>query len=88
MSSEPIAIIELAKLVVNSLVVWIVVMGIIPMTDVQQAATMTLALAIVSLAGALLQRQRTTPVANPLAYNAEGRLVMLVPEDGSKLLKK
>lgn len=85
MKSEPIAIIELVKFVVNAGIAWAVVMGFWQMTEVQQAATLTFVLAIVSLIGALWQRSQVTPVADPKAENVWGELVPLVPADGSKL---
>lgn len=63
--SKPVQNIELIKLFANALVVWLVVMGIWPMTEIQQAATLTLALAAVNMVGAHFQSRQTTPLADP-----------------------
>lgn len=71
---RPIVNIEALKTVVQTLIVWLVVMGIWPMTEAQQAITLTLALAIVNLAGTFWETSETTPLAQPKAADGE-RLV-------------
>lgn len=56
MDREPVAIIELIKILINAGLVWVVVMGIYPLTDVQQAATLAFVMAVVNVAGAFWQR--------------------------------
>ena len=65
MKQEPVMLIELVKILVNALVTWVVVMGFWPMTEQQQVATLTLALAVVGVAGAIWQRSHVTPVSDP-----------------------
>jgi hypothetical protein len=65
MKQEPVAIIEMIKFVINAGIAWAIVMGFWQMTEVQQAATLTFALAVVSLFGALWQRSQVTPIENP-----------------------
>lgn len=65
MKREPVALIELVKVVVNAALIWVVVMGIWAMSDAQQAATLALAMAVVNLGGAIWQRSQVTPVADP-----------------------
>lgn len=65
MKREPVVIIEAVKTFINLFVVWLVVMGYWPMSDMQQAATISMAMAGVNLGGAFLQRRLSTPVNQP-----------------------
>jgi hypothetical protein len=85
MKREPIAIIEAIKTIANLVIIWLVLMGYWTLSEEQQAITITLALAIINLGGMFWQRSLSTPVAEPRAENVEGRIVDLVPADGSAL---
>jgi hypothetical protein len=65
MGREPVAIIEMCKFVARALLLWLVVMGFWPMTEIQQAATLTLAIGTIDLVGTYFQRKLVTPVSDP-----------------------
>lgn len=62
---QPVRDIELAKVLANAIVVWLVVMEIVPLTDVQQAATLTMVMSLINVAGAWWQSRETTALARP-----------------------
>lgn len=61
----PVRDIELIKIFANAVVVWLVVMGFWPLTDAQQAITLTMVMAGIQLTGAMWQNRETTPLAEP-----------------------
>lgn len=63
--TKPVLNIELLKVAVNAFIIWLVVMGYWPMNEMQQAATITFFMALVSLVGGFFQNQQTTPLAQP-----------------------
>lgn len=62
---DPVRDIELVKTFATAVVVWVVVMGYWPLTDVQQAVTLTMVMAGINLVGAWWQSRQTTPLAAP-----------------------
>lgn len=62
---HPVRNIELIKTAANAIVIWLVVMGIWPLTDVQQAATITVLMTLVNAIGGYFQGGQTTPLAKP-----------------------
>ena len=63
--NTPVRDIELIKVLANAIVVWFVVMEIVPLTSVQQAATLTMIMSVINVAGAWWQSRETTALANP-----------------------
>ena len=63
---QPVRDIELIKIFANAVVVWLVVMGFWPLTDAQQAITLTMVMAGIQLAGSWLQNRETTPLSKPV----------------------
>lgn len=62
---QPIRNIEGIKILANAAVIWLVVMGIWPLTDAQQAITLTMVMAGINVVGGFFQNQQTTPLADP-----------------------
>lgn len=69
--TRPIPFIELVKTFVQAFLVWLVVMGIWPMNEVQQTVTLALLMAGVNLVGAYFESKQTTPLADPRAIDGE-----------------
>ena len=82
---DMMGLVELFKTFANLFVVWLVVMGWFHLTDVQQATTLSMVMAGINIIGWIVQRNLVTPVNDPKAVNTEGKLVSLIPEDGSQL---
>lgn len=78
---NPVRNIEFIKIFANALVVWFVVMDIIPLTEIQQGATLTLFISGINAAGAWFQNRQTTPLADPKVKLESGAVVSLVRED-------
>lgn len=68
---QPIRNIELIKIFANAFVVWLVVMGFIPMDNTQQAVTLTMVMSAINLGGAMWQNNQTTPLAAPRDTDGE-----------------
>lgn len=68
---KPIQIVELLKTVAQAFLVWLVVMGYWPLTEVQQAVTLALVVAVINLVGAYFETRGTTPLADPRAADGE-----------------
>lgn len=56
MKSEPVLLVDLIKIVLNSAIVWAVIMGFVDWSDGQQAATIAFAMALINVIGAVVQR--------------------------------
>jgi hypothetical protein len=63
--TSPIRNIEALKILAHAIIIWAVVMEIWPMTDVQQAATLSLAVSLINVAGAMWQDKETTSLISP-----------------------
>jgi hypothetical protein len=71
MGREPVAVIESLKFVARALVLWLVVMDLWPLTEIQQAATVTLLMALIDIVGTSIQRRLVTPVADPRSVDGK-----------------
>lgn len=78
-------LIEMVKTFANLFVVWLVVMGFFPLTDVQQATTVSLVMAAINIGGWVIQRGIVTPISDPKIEAKDGELVSLVRADGKPL---
>jgi hypothetical protein len=63
---DPIRNIEAIKVFANAVVIWLVVMGFWPLTDVQQGVTLTMVMTGINVIGGYVQNQQTTPLAEPV----------------------
>lgn len=81
---EPIRTIELYKTFATALIAWVVVMGYWPMDNMQQAVTLTMAIAGINLVGAYFQNRQTTPLKEPRDIDN----VPLTRPDNSPALKE
>jgi hypothetical protein len=73
---SPVRNIETLKILANAIIVWLVVMEIWPMTEIQQAATLTLAISAINTIGGYFQDKQTTPLVAP------------TDEDGTPLVRE
>jgi hypothetical protein len=62
---KPILNIELIKTFAQAFMIWLVIMGWWPMTDVQQTVTLGMIMAGINLLGSYFETSQTTPLAAP-----------------------
>lgn len=67
MGREPVAIIELVKILVQSALLWVIGMGWWQIDNTQQMLTLAFFMALINLVGAFVQRAYVTPVMDPRA---------------------
>lgn len=65
MSREPVALIELVKIMVQSALLWVIGMGWWQIDDTQQMLTLAFVMALINLVGAFVQRGLVTPISDP-----------------------
>lgn len=91
MKTEPVFVGGISATLITTLILALLtmakVMGWWDLSEEQTAAIMAVVFAVTNIAASAVARNYTTSTADPKAYNKDGKLVKLVPEDGSKLPK-
>lgn len=68
---NPVQIIESLKTLVQIAIAWFVLMGFWPMSEAQQALTISFGIGVVNFLGVIWETSQTTPLAQPQASDGE-----------------